>query len=216
VGRRDNNSAFVIGGGPSLQGFDFSKLSNRHTIGVNKSFLSLPDLEYFITVDFTFFKKIDKNLYKNHPANKFFVVDLSYPYLKEIDGRIVDIRSNLVYRLDDFDVVVKSRRKDGLGLSYDDFRTGKNSGYCALQLAIVLGFRKVYLLGFDLCTNNSTHYHGGYGESISNFNKKLKEYFSFFEGGLTDIQKKSDVQIFSCSKISLLNSIIPYVDIGEI
>jgi len=214
--RRDNTSAFVIGGGPSLQGFDFSKLSNRHTIGVNKSFLSLPDLEYFITVDFTFFNKINRKLYKKHPAKKFFVADLSYSYLKEIDGRIVDTRFNLVYRLNDFDTIIKSRRKDGLGLSYDDFRTGKNSGYCALQLAIVLGFRKIYLLGFDLCTNNSTHYHNGYGESISNFNKKLNEYFLFFESGLADIKKKSDVKIFSCSKISLLNNIIPYVDEREI
>ena len=214
--RSDNNSVFIIGGGPSLQGFDFSKLVNKHTIAVNKSFLDVPNLEYFVTVDHSFLRKIDKKALQNNPSTKVFVADLSYNYLRELDGRIVDTRTNTIYRLGGFDMIIKSRRKDGFGLSFDDFRTGKNSGYCALQLAIALCFKRIYLLGIDLCTQSNTHYHEGYNEPKDRFEKKLGEYFTFFKSGLEEIKQKSDVEIFNCSRSSRLNDIIPYKDLEGI
>ena len=214
--RINPNTAFVIGGGPSLRGFDFSKLANRHTIAVNKSIFDVPNLEYFITVDHSFLGKISRKQIQNNSSTKIFVADLSYPYLQQLDGRIVDTRTNTVYRLGLFDMIIKSRKKDGIGLSFLDFRTGKNSGYCALQLAVVLGFKRIYLLGFDLLAKNSSHYHGGYGEPKNRFKKKLEEYFSYFSQGLVDLKSKSSIEVFSCSKESRLNSIIPYVDPGAV
>lgn len=211
-----HDKIFVIGGGPSLAGFDFTRLTNAHTIAVNKSFLSVPNLDYFISVDFTFLQKINRNQFKTLSATKIFVADLSYPFLKEVDGRIMDTRFNLIYRLGDYDMIVKSRKKEGMGLTFKDFRTGKNSGFCALQLAVILGFKKIYLLGMDLCSSSSTHYHNGYGEEKKQFNKKLEEYFIFFEKGLSELRDKSDVEVFSCSKKSKLNSIIPFCDVNGV
>jgi len=209
--------AFIVAGGPSLQGFDFSLLSNKFTIVVNKSILSVPSPNYFISVDYTFLSKIDLFSFRASPATKVFVADLSYPFLVESDGRIVDRRFDLVYDLKDYDVIVKSRKQEGMGLSFKDFRSGKNSGFCALQLAVILGFTEIYLLGVDLCCVGSTHYHEGYGESKSSFNKKLDEYYRMYVEGIQELQEKSpSTKIFSCSKVSNLNKIIVYKNLVEV
>lgn len=215
-GTTDHDSVFVIGGGPCLKDFDFSKLADKHTIAVNKAILSVPNLEYFISVDFTFLNKIDKNKVRSCPATKIFVADLSYSFLKEMDGRIVDTRFNLVYKLQDFDTIIKCRKQSGMGLTLKDFRTGKNSGFCALQLAVALGFKTIYLLGMTLRTTDQTHFHGGYGESKEKFDKKLEEYFSFFKNGLLELRSKSDIEVISCSSNSRLNSIIPFKDVSGV
>ena len=209
--------AFIIGGGPSLKDFDFSRLRDEDTIITNKSILDVPSPNYFITVDYTFAKKIGVERFSQIKIPKVFVADFSHPFLKERDGRIVDERFNLVYHLNDFNVIVKSYRADGIGYSFDDFRTGRNSGFCALQLAVVLGYKEIYLLGIDLNTVGSlTHYHGGYGESKEKFDSKLLMYFKYFKEGLEQLQKKSNVQVFSCSENSSLNSIIAYKNLVEV
>lgn len=205
----------VFAGGPSLKGFDFSKVADWDTIVANKSIFHIPNPNYFITVDYTFLRKIDIKRFRSIETTKVFVADLHFPFLKEQDGRIVDTRFNLVYNLKAFDLVVKSRKAEGIGYTFDDFRTGLNSGYCALQLAVALGYRRIYLFGFDLCTTSVSHYHEEYGESKEKFDKKLEGYFQSFKQGLEEL-KKSDIKVYSCSPISRLNQIIPYKDWKEV
>ena len=208
------NSCLVFAGGPSLQGFDFSKVGDLATICANKSIFHVPNPSYFVTVDYTFLRKIDIKQFRSIKTTKVFVADLHFPFLKEQNGQIVDTRFNLVYNLKDFDLIIKSRKAEGIGYGFDDFRTGLNSGYCALQLAVVLGYRRIYLFGFDLCVppNSDTHYHGGYGESVLKFNAKLDGYLRSFKRGLEELGKKNDIAVWSCSKQSRLNDIIPYRD----
>lgn len=211
------SKVFVVGGGPSLQGFDFSLLSNEFTIITNKSILHTPNPNYFISVDYTFLGKIDRLAFKSNSATKVFVADFSYPFLKEINGQIIDTRSNLVYELDDFDIVVRAHEQGGIGRTFKEFRTGRNSGFCALQLAVILGFEEIYLLGVDLCFNTCTHYHEGYGESEREFNKKLEEYYHFFVKGIKELKKKSlCTKIYSCSPTSKLNTCIPFCSVEEV
>jgi len=210
--KKEENSkrVFVIGGGHSLSDFDFTKLANEDTIVTNKSILDVPFPNYFITIDYTFLKKIGADCFKQINTTKLFVANFGCSTLKEKNGQIVDTKFNLKYHLDSFDKVIKSYRSDGIGFSFDDFRNGTNSGYCALQLAVILGYKEIYLLGMDLNTTNKTHYHGGYGQSHKVFNEKLEKYFQLFKVGLLELQSCSDVEVFSCSSNSRLNSIIPY------
>ncbi len=206
-----NKSIYIIGGGSSLKGFDFSKLKDKTTVAVNKSYSYVPDLDYFITIDFTALKKISD--INNINPTKIFVANFTKPYLQEKEGRIVDTRFNLVYKLEDFDMIVKSKKTEGLGLSFNDFRNGDNSGYCALQLAVVLGYTEIYLLGIDLTATGceETHFHGGYGENKESFQKKLDSYYQHFVQGLKELKEKSpNVKVYSCSKISRLNNIIEF------
>jgi len=213
-------TCFIVGGGPSLSEFNFNSLRNKDTIVVNKSVFDVPNPNFFISVDYTFLKKVNRTQFLNSPCAKVFVADMSYPFLQEREGRIVDTRFNLVYQLNEYDLIIKSRKQAGIGLTFKDFRTGKNSGFCALQLAVVLGYTEIYLLGLDLVTNNSatpTHYHGGYGEKTEKFNSKLLTYYNFFKQGLEMLHSTSpEIKVYSLSSISGLNKIIPYRDPREI
>jgi len=146
----ERKRVFIVGGGPSLKDFEFIKLAEEDTIVVNKSILDVPLSNYFITVDYTFLSKIGLDCFKRINTEKVFVADFSYPFLKKKDSQIVDTRTNLVYDLKYFDRVIESQKYEGIGFTFDDFRSGRNSGYCALQLAVILGYEEIYLLGIDL------------------------------------------------------------------
>ena len=48
---------FVVGGGPSLNGFDFTQLNGYDTIAVNKSVEFIQNPTHFITTDYSYFLK---------------------------------------------------------------------------------------------------------------------------------------------------------------
>lgn len=209
---------FLVGGGYSLQGFNFSRLRNEDTIVVNKSIFDVPSPNYFITVDYTFLRKININQFKLIKTTKVFVADFSYSFLKERNGQIVDMRkSNFIYDLNVFNLIIKSYKAEGIGYSFGDFRTGLNSGYCALQLAVVLGYKEIILLGFDLNISDATHYHKGYGEGKDSFKQKLEKYYNYFGMGLGLLTSSNrGIKVYSCSSNSKLNNIIPYCSVKEI
>ena len=202
---------YIVAGGPSLKKFNFNTLAHKCTLVINKSIFSVPNPNYFITVDYTFFSKINKAKFNLVPAKKFFVADFSFPALKLVKGQVVDTRFNLVYDLSGIDILIQAKCRLGIGYDIKDFTTGLNSGFCALQLAILLGFKKIYLLGLDLNSHKATHYHEGYGESVSSFNTKLELYYGYFEVALSQLkQDKPDIEVISCSKSSRLNNLISY------
>ena len=211
----EKKEIYIIGGGPSLSNFDFSKLKNKNTIAINKSIFDIPSPTYFITLDYIFLRRIKKRIefFKSINTSKFFVADFHFPFIQEKNGRIMDVRNDLVYELNDFDVVIKARRAENFGRSFNDFRTGLNSGYCALQLALLLGYEKIYLLGIDLNQSEETHYHGGYGERPGRFKARLPDYFNHFKKALEQLKRTSkNVEVISLSPVSLLNEVIMYQD----
>jgi hypothetical protein len=113
-----------------------------------------------------------------------------------------------------FDVIVKSRQVDKLGLNFNDFGNGMNSGFCALQLAVILGYTEINLVGYDFTACNKTHYHGGYGESLENFNKKLEQYYQIFRKAVLSFRLENEhIKIYNCSPVSKLNDILPYKEV---
>jgi len=217
---------FVVGGGPSIKNLDLNALKNKDVVAVNKSIFDVPESKYFITIDYTFLRKIDSNKFKKMKATKFFVANFFVEYLKYIDGRIVDTRNNfkkkngigLMYHLPDFDIIIKSKQSSGMGLVFNDFRSGGNSGFCGLQLAVMLGYKKIYLLGMDMNDSESeTHYHGGYGEPAERFYAKAQNYLENFISGINELSiKKPEVQVFSCSPVSKLNQYITYKNFKDV
>jgi len=209
-----SKSIAIVGGGPSLKNFDFEQLRNIETIVTNVAILDVPEPTYFITVDYTFLSKISNqiNLFKNTNCTKIFVADLAHKNLVERDGHIVDTRIRLIYKLEMFDIIIKARGQIGMGLTFNDFRTGVNSGYCALQLAVLLGYTKVYLFGIDLCINEHMHYHAQYRNN-SQFLNRLKIYENYFIRGLKQLKRaRPNIELISCSSISSLNKEIPYLN----
>lgn len=212
-----SNEVYVIAGGPSLIGFDFSVLKDKDVICVNKSIINVDNPKYFVTMDYTFLGKIDLNLFKTKKCTKFFIANLSLPYMDDSNGKISDTRFNLIYDLKDFDCIIKSRQETGIGNTFNSFIHGANSGFCGLQLALILGYTNIHLLGFDLSTTDVTHYHGGYGEKVEKFNDKLEKYIRNFEIAFEEIKNKfKDVTIFSYCKTSILNKFVQYRELNSI
>ena len=214
-----NNRAFVVGGGPSLKDFDWTRLPLEGTIAVNAAVFNISNPEYFITMDFTFLRKVQNSLdaFKKSPCTKFFVAGLHNNHLMEWRGTYRDKRyPRLVYDLRLFDVVVKSHKADGCGFKWSDFRSGNNSGFSALQLAVLLGYTEIYLLGIDLNTTNGTHYHTMYTTGRARFQNLLKSYFVNFKKGIEAIRDYGGIDVFSCSPISSLNDFIDYVPVEDV
>jgi hypothetical protein len=210
---------YIVGGGPSLRGQSFDSLRDKMTIVVNASILDVPNPNYFITIDYSFLSKIPniKTTLRESPATKVFVANMQHDYMKEVKGAIVDTRFNLAYDLSPFDLIVKTQWVDGIGYTFREFRTGLNSGFCALQLAVLLRAEKIFLLGVDLGISGHTHYHDRYLTRVKPFVNILHTYHQYWVSGLRQLQAETDVQVFSCSPICPLNKkVIPYIPYEEV
>lgn len=215
------NPCFVVGGGPSLKGFDFSVLKDKTTVVSNKSIFDVPNPNYFVSTDYTFLNYLKKeNKYRNWlkiNCLKFFIVNCISDVIQMVNGQITDTRYNLAYELQDFNRIIICKSAKSIGYDFENFNSGYNSGFSAFQTAVILGFNPIYLLGMDMTSDNETHYHQGYQKSKSQFEKNLSNYYPHFKNVLERLKiEKPELSIISCSKISLLNKVIPYKSIKEI
>lgn len=154
-----NDTAFIVGGGPSLYGFDFRRLRGHDNITVNDSVFFAPDPVAWISMDYTWLLKNGVEYGKiqgrkdaaffNKKMKRFFLVAFGGERLGWTENGIIDREKNVKYDLRPFDRVIHTSGYGGLGYSFDDFRSGSDSGFAAIQLAVVLGYRQIYLLGMD-------------------------------------------------------------------
>lgn len=152
---------FIVAGGPSLVGFDFSCLRDVDTIVVNSSIFFVPQATHFITMDYTWFLKnnicfegaegTEQTIYDCSPAKKYFVVssEIVGERCERTPNGVIDKKFGLEYDLRLVDQVIYASQYGGIGTSFLDFHCGEDSGYSAIQLAVVLGYEQIYLLGMD-------------------------------------------------------------------
>jgi len=214
-----NDEIFIIGGGSSLQGFPFKQLKDKDTIAVNMSALDVPNPTYCITADSGIFRKVQEGYFKNIDTTWVMVTNAEHCSMKFRDGRFKNIRTGFIYNPFCVNILIRNAGVDGIGFSFKDFKTGYNSGFCGLQLAVLLRYKKIYLLGFDLNLNFvRTHYHNRYqGGKRKIPNERLNLYYNNFKSALEIIKKKRpDIRVFSCSKTSRLNKHIPYISLEKL
>ncbi len=207
-------TVFIIGGGPSLENFSFEKLRSKDTIAVNTSVLYVPDLTYFITCDTSVFRKVQEGFLKKIKTTKVLIIHPNHCALEQDDGRYIHHKSGFVYDLLCMDMIIKNKSCDGIGFSFDDFRTGYNSGFCAFQLAVLLGYVRICFLGIDLNTTGKHHYDSYKGSKISF--SEIDKFYHNFVLALKIIKEQTAIEVISCSSISRLNSVIPYIPFKEI
>ncbi len=201
---------YIVGGGRTLQGYDFGKLKGVETIAVNVSALDVPDPTYSITADSSILRRIQEGYFKNVKTTWVLVTNPNHCTMKWRDGRFVH-KNGFVYDLFCVNIVIRNSGVEGMGLSFDNFRTGYNSGFCAFQLAVLLGYDEIHLLGFDLSSQGASHYHDRYGKDKRINDRTLDKYYRNFVVALKTLkEKRPDVRVVSRSSISRLNEIIPY------
>ncbi len=213
--RKDD--VYIVGGGTSLKGFDFQKLKDKDTIAVNVSAFDVPNPTYCITADSNIFRKVQEGFFKDIDTTWVLVTNPDHCSMKYKDGKFKHVHSSHIYNLFSMNMIIKNAGVEGIGFEFKDFRTGYNSGFCAFQLAVLLGYKKIHLLGFDLCENNSkTHYHNKYKNRKTIREKDFEKFYANFVLAIKILKEKTNIEIISHSKISGLNNFIPYVSLGEI
>lgn len=201
---------YIVGGGHTLQGYDFGKLKDIETIAVNVSALDVPDPTYSITADSSILQRIQENYFKNVKTTWVLVTNPNHCTMKWHDGRFVH-KNGFVYNLFCVNMVIRNNGVEGIGFSFDDFRTGYNSGFCAFQLAVLLGYDEIHLLGFDLQPKVKSHYHNRYGKDKRINGRTLDKFYQNFVVALKILkEKRPDICVISRSSVSRLNGIILY------
>ena len=155
-----DSRCFIIGGGPSLVGFDFSQLDGEKTIGINKAFV-----HYHATVnysmDHTFFEMVELN---RRPSQDHYELHKKWC---EYHGIKLFLRTTR-QRYNENVYYVSDLGKKGVSFNLQQgIYKGNNSGCGALMLAVALGCKRIGLLGYDFVIQQDgvkvkTHWHEGY------------------------------------------------------
>ncbi len=160
-----NQRCFIIGGGPSLKEFDFSKLKNEFTIGVNRAYE-----KFDCTINFA----MDRDLYSWITHGKLGLG--SQTKFHDFKGFPVWLDASM-YNYPNGVFIVKKSATNRLSESIEaGIGGGTNSGYGAFCLAVALGANPIYLLGFDMKGDGEKQawWHNGYPDKQNN-----KIYASF-------------------------------------
>jgi len=204
-------TCFLIGGGPSLEKFDFSFLNNELSIGINKSFVFHPQVNY--AMDARFYDLVA------HPTKGDGELLRLHEDWEKYKGIKVFARGSkkLVFDPSVYYVDILPKKSLSFDLSKGIW-PGNNSGFGALMLAIALGCRRIGLLGFDLKVKEEkgrkkTHWHKGYSYSSSNLERKLdafrkcfEEFYSTIAGqGIKVVNLNPDSALQCFEKMSLEN-----------
>lgn len=98
--------------------------------------------------------------------------------------------------------LMKNTGREGFDPDPSCVRTGGNSGYQALHVAVHAGARRILLCGFDL--RGDTHWHGRHPEPLRNageglFPRWLEWYVTLYEA-----LRPMDVEVLNCTPRSAL------------
>lgn len=164
---------FIIGGGESLKGFDFTKLNNELTIGINKAFYTYPNSTINYSMDSVLYDDIKSGRLDKHNEEKHWDKWMSYKgirvFLTPLETKKFGPEVYLIKR--SLERILNQNNLD------EGIYGGMNSGLGAISLAVALGSTEIYLLGYDLKCKESSHFHSGYdSRNLEEFNNKLKEY----------------------------------------
>jgi hypothetical protein len=155
---------YIIGGGPSLANFDFGLLRGKNTIGCNHAFrLGYDVCKMVVFCDAPFFHEAREGLRQyqgavvtNHPALQLGAMGA---------GNYPDWLTSYV------------RLKQGVNEDPNVLAYNASTGAAAIHLALKMGGRPVYLLGYDMRgENNQNNWHpqGGKAKPDEVYNRHLE------------------------------------------
>jgi len=164
---------FILAGGPSLRGFDWTRLFGERVIAINRALEFYPEADVCFSLDPNFyswttegqFGEHAKRTYKNYQGVKIQMKIDKTPFPAEVQR------------------VRAYPNQNGLSpaMRYG-LCAGGNSGAGALNLAICLGCSDIYLLGYDCKTDKGgmqKNFHSGYPrKQKSNVYRRFKATFN--------------------------------------
>lgn len=178
---KDKNTICIIAGGPSLIREDVERFE-RATLplmGTNNAYQITDKLTYLYACDTRWW---DKHYHNTYPCKKYSLLKTKYPDVQQM----------------------KDDGVEGLSLEWPKLKNGKNSGYQAINLAVLLGYKYIVLLGYDMqLTGDKIHWHGRH-EGLGNPTKKnLQEWCNHYNN-LAVILKRLNIKVFNFSRETAL------------
>lgn len=122
---------FILGNGPSLKGFDFSRIQNEITFGTNRIYLSGHIPDYYVCVNDLVLSQFEEEIGE---LDTIKFLSRRYP-VKNKRGKVIELDT--------------SENQPIFRMPEDPIWEGHTVTYAALQLAFYMGFEKVILLGVD-------------------------------------------------------------------
>jgi hypothetical protein len=137
---------FIVGGGTSLNNFDWRLLEGQHVLGCNAAAFLLPRgmVQWAVFGDKAFLRNFRSDLHK---------------YVDE-GGKLINASGRDPKPEEDW--MLHIRRINGRkawGISDDPglLRWNRSTGACAMNVAFLLGSKDIVLLGYDLTANGDKH-----------------------------------------------------------
>ncbi len=190
----DNQSVFIIGGGKSLEHFDWSLLHKELTIGCNDAYKLGTDIcKICIFGDSKWFMRHERELalYKG-------VVFTNVPKLQKS-------RLDWLWLLG----------REATGIHKESLGWNFNTGAAAINLALLLGANTIFLLGFDmqLSKDGKANWHPNLLDKPNP--DVFKKFLNGFENVERDLKEKyPDVEVFNITDNSSLN-LFPKIGVEE-
>lgn len=167
-------NVFILASGPSLARMDLSPLSRRMVIGLNRSSLLFPDTHYHCTMDERLFTQYEKVLRKSR-------------YLFTREDRPFGMPIHLL---------------GSEGFSFDlteGIYSGYTVSYFALQVAVYMGFTRIFYVGLDLKhVRGQTHFFGQDPVSKNHERTEFPKMMRVLEYGAQQL-RRTDVQVYNTS-----------------
>lgn len=169
-GAWEGKRCFVIGGGPSLTGFDFSRLDNELVLGVNRSYEFI-DPTIQVSIDDRFIGWADTGHFGPDALAKW----------QSLTATKCFVHYTWTGRTSKDHYFVPCNRTEGFSFDLRALGHTSNSGYTAMNIACCLRAKEVYLLGFDMKAvdengKKKEWFHSGYS-----LNRKRDPYPIFTE-----------------------------------
>lgn len=139
--QKKSNKCIILGNGPSLKNVDFSLLKDLTIFGSNRCYLGFEDWGRVVDHWFCTDRLQIEMYYQEYLSNVPDTVNMYVP----IDYFTFFTGENVCYINQSYD------NRDGFRFSNnpDIFYLGNTVSYTMLQAAVMMGFKKIYLLGMD-------------------------------------------------------------------
>lgn len=173
---------FCIGGGSSLEGFDFKRLDNEFTIGVNFVF-KFYEPSILIWSDLDIYPKYKKE------------ID-SLKSEKYVRDSIINAHPDQFSQMKPYKVSTIFYGREGLEKGLYGGKGTYLTGILAVSLAIALGYSPIYLLGYDGGPiNNKLHFHE-FSKQKDPFSNMIKDYDVFKGYAIYNCSLQSNITQF--------------------
>jgi hypothetical protein len=191
-----NKTAYVIGGGPSLTGFNWKLLNDKFIIGINRAYEVLPNAQVIYFTDDDWYSQHKEMLIK-HTGIK-------------IKGSLTPNKLGQDTNIYQFHLTGAT----GIDVNPGCLKHGSNSTYAVLNMLYQWGFKNIYLLGIDLKWkivsengnkgNKKTHWHSGHkridGEALysrlkNNF-EQLLPFLKQYDITIINVNNDTNLTVF--------------------